>query len=149
MKENHKKTFYLAHPFMSRKEIRDWELNTLNSAHNITTVNPFYHPDSFDKFNERSIANNKYYKQLNYEKLVNTDIGLIQGSDGIVVIIDGKISYGTIQEMVYADMYCKQIYSIITNDQEEHPWLKYHSTKIFKSRKEFEDYITKNKNKFQ
>jgi nucleoside 2-deoxyribosyltransferase len=144
-----KKTFYLAHPFMSRKEIREWELNSLNKIHNINTINPFYHPDSFDKFNERDIADNKYYKRLNYEKLVNTDIDLIQGSDGIVVIIDGKISYGTIQEMVYAALYCKPVYTIITNKQDKHPWLKYHSTKIFKSRKDFEDYITKNKNKFQ
>ena len=139
-----KKTFYLAHPFMSRKEIREWELNSLNKIHNINTINPFYHPDSFDKFNERDIADNKYYKRLNYEKLVNTDIDLIQGSDGIVVIIDGKISYGTIQEMVYAALYCKPVYTIITNKQDEHPWLKYHSTKIFKSQEQFLKWISRN-----
>ena len=138
-----KKTFYLAHPFMSRKEIREWELNSLNKIHNINTINPFYHPDSFDKFNERDIADNKYYKRLNYEKLVNTDIDLIQGSDGIVVIIDGKISYGTIQEMVYAALYCKPVYTIITNKQDEHPWLKYHSTKIFKSQEQFLKWISR------
>ena len=136
-----KKTFYLAHPFMSRKEIRDWELNTLNSKHSISTINPFYHTDSFDKFNEQDIANNKYYKQLNYQKLVDTDVDLIQSSSGVIVIIDGKQSYGTIQEMVYASLYCKPVYTIITNNQEEHPWLKYHSTKIFKSREQFLKWI--------
>ena len=41
------------------------------------------------------------------------------------------ISYGTIMEIVYAKINNKPVYSLITNGHDNHPWLKYHSKKIF------------------
>lgn len=63
---------------------------------------------------------------------------------GLIAILDWNISYGTLQEMVYAKkIFNKIVYSIITNGVEEHPWLKYHSDKIFTSLNGFEEWITK------
>jgi len=121
---------YLAHPFNSREYMRNWEQNT--NFKNIKIINPFYHADSVEVFEDKDVSGNKYYKKLtNHAEIVERDVRLIKESDGIIAVVDGNLSYGTIQEIVYAYLYDKPVYALITNGHEEHPWLKYHAKKIF------------------
>ena len=60
----------------------------------------------------------------------------------MVAIVNGDLSYGTIQEMVYATLSDVPVYAIVTNGHEKHPWLVYHSTQIFTSREEFEEFLS-------
>jgi nucleoside 2-deoxyribosyltransferase len=67
------------------------------------------------------------------DKLVNRDIKLITECDGIIAIVDGSLSYGTIQEMVYAKTLGLKVYSVVSNGHAGHPWLRFHSTKVFRN----------------
>ena len=141
------KTLYLAHPFDSREEIREWELG-FEKRTNINLLNPFYDCERTDIISIDAGRQERY--QVDPTEIVINDISQIsnKGTDGLVAIIDGSLSYGTIQEMVYGNkIYNKPVYSIITNKHEKHPWLNFHSTKVFTSMKEFEDYALKNFNK--
>jgi hypothetical protein len=66
---------------------------------------------------------------------------LIFTSDGIIAIIDGSISYGTLHEMVYAHLYGKKVFAVITNGHIGHPWLRHHSTKAFVDLDGLEDFL--------
>ena len=65
----------------------------------------------------------------------------VKNSDGFIAIIEGNNSIGTFQEMVYAYNWKKPIISIVTNGKQQHPWIKYHSTKIFTNYTDFEKWI--------
>jgi len=132
---------YLAHPFNIRKEIREWELEFENKT-GIKLVNPFYDKKREDVINIDAGRKERYEltsKESN--NIVLKDIGLIIRMDGILAFITGAISYGTIQEMVYAKVLSKPIYSVITNGHDKHPWLRYHSDKIFTDRKDLERFL--------
>ena len=43
--------------------------------------------------------------------------------------------------MVYTKQAGKEVFSVITNGHEKHPWLKYHSDKIFRCLGDFEKWI--------
>ena len=45
-------------------------------------------------------------------------------------------------EIVYARLYNKPVYLVVTNGQEGHPWLTYHATRVFTSREAFEDFLS-------
>jgi len=122
--------FYLAHPFDSRKEIRKWELSVEKSL-GYTICNPFYDITREDVADIDAGKKGRY--DVNFSKLVERDIKSIKVSNKMINIIDGSFSYGTIQEMVYGKLFGKEVLSVVSNGHEEHPWLKYHSNKIFKS----------------
>lgn len=130
---------YLAHPLDSRKEIREWELE-FEKRTGITLVNPFY--DTERKDVERIDAGRvERYEKLIPKEIVERDLKEIDNSNGTVAFVTGALSYGTIMEMFYTKMSNKPLYSIISNGHENHPWLKYCSTEVFKSKEEFEEYI--------
>jgi len=133
-------SLYLGHPFESRKEVRKWEL-MFERRTGIELINPFY--DVKDRTDIKRIDSGEkgMDEDIDEIKIVQNDISKIEKSQGLIIIIDGKKSYGTIQEMVYAFLFNKPVYSLITNGYEEHPWLKYHSTKIFTKRKNLEDFL--------
>jgi len=129
---------YLAHPFDARHRIREWELE-FEARTGIELVNPFY--DAPDRSDVETIdaGRAERYEKLNPHTLVRKDLLLIEQSDGTVAIIDGSVSYGTIMEIVYAyRVFMKKVYLVIMNGHENHPWLIYHSDKIFTSLDDFE-----------
>ena len=134
------KTLYLAHPFDDRFLVREWELD-FETRTGIQLVNPFYDITRKD-VDPIDCGRAQRYELLNPDELVERDVNTIVKQDGLVAIISGALSYGTIQEMVYGKLYHKPVYSIITNGHHQHPWLQYHSTKIFLNREEFEKFVT-------
>lgn len=134
------KKFYLAHPFDTRKWVRKWELK-LEKEFGVVLVNPFYDLVRSD-IEQIDAGRNERYEKLDPIELVNRDLSAIHSADGLVGIIDGSLSYGTIMEIVYAWSYHLPVYSIITNGHHGHPWLMYHSTRVFRSLMEFEGYLT-------
>jgi len=140
-----KMKLYIAHPFDSRYKIKQWQ-ESLN-IENVEFINPFYNQKSVEIFNDVDKTSNDYYKKVkNWKKIVETDIAFIKESDGIVAIIDVSLSYGTIMEIAYAKFYNKKIYLIITNNQEEHIWFKYHADVIFINFNDFTEYIKNESN---
>jgi len=132
---------YLSHPFDSRKYIRKWELE-FEKKTGINLINPFY--DNLSKEEEERINEGRTarYRRNDERELIHRDITNILLSKGIISIVDGNLSYGTIQEMVYAYLNHKLVFSVINNGHHNHPWLRYHSDKIFKSLQELEEGIT-------
>jgi len=132
--------YYLAHPFDSRHDIRKWELE-FEKKTGIILINPFYDVYRQDV---KLVDKGKSHKYAcNPEELVERDLKHIRAAKrGLVAIINEKSSHGTQMEMVYAKrIYKKEVYSIITNGDENHPWLNYHSDKVFTGLLDFEMYI--------
>lgn len=132
--------FYLAHPFGSRLEIRLWQLE-MEKKYNIKMFNAFFDTKSESTWTNTDTNNNAYFDTLNYKTIVNDDLDLIKKTDVMIAIINDVLSYGTIQEIVYAHLYKKKIFIICTNGKDKHPWLRYHATKMFISCDDFEIYI--------
>lgn len=133
------RSLYLAHPFDSRYEIRDWELG-FEERTKINLVNPFFDMNG-EVFGKKDVSGNSYYAKTDFKGVVEKEIREIQNNDGIISIINNDVKYGTIQEMVYAHLYLKPVYSVISNGQHNHPWLVYHSTKIFQHQNSLEEYF--------
>jgi nucleoside 2-deoxyribosyltransferase len=122
----------MAHPFDIRYEMRKWELNVEKEIH-INIFNPFY--DAIERTDVEKIDSGRMarYEKLNCVELVERDVKNIRLSDELLAIVDGSLSYGTIQEMVYAHRMKIPVKTVITNGHEDHPWLKYHSNIIYTS----------------
>lgn len=135
-------SFYLAHPFDSRKEVRKWELE-FEKRTKIILVNPFY--DTLRTDVEKIDAKRETrYEKLNAFELVPRDIGYITTNNGMISIIlggNGGVSFGTPMEMVYAKILNKPCYPLVTNGHENHPWLVYHSTRIFTKKEKLEKFL--------
>jgi nucleoside 2-deoxyribosyltransferase len=131
---------YLAHPFYSREKIRKWELE-LEEKTGIELINPFYDIKREDI--EKVDSGEKTRYDVDPTEIVQRDVAQIAREDvrGTIAIIDGNLSYGTIQEMVYSKMLQKPVYSLITNEHENHAWLKYHSRKIFTDEQSLENFL--------
>ena len=141
---------YLAHPFSSRHRMREWELE-MEKDGNLDIVNPFFDVVREDKdiIDEKSVTlttlatrKDRYgLTDAQCATLVERDISLIENSDALVAIVDGSLSYGTIQEMVYATLCGLPIYAVISNGHIGHPWLRYHSTKTFATLEELTEWL--------
>lgn len=141
---------YLAHNFETRKSIRKWELK-IEGKYNINLDNPFYDNDrndikSLDKLRDSSIEQREFFKLRNtYEmcnKIVDGDLEMIRKSDGILTILKSP-SFGTPMEIFFASRILKIPVYVITNKYANHPWIKKFATKVFSSRKEFENWLLK------
>lgn len=133
------RSLYLAHPFDSRYEIRDWELG-FEERTKINLINPFFDLE-VEVFEKRDVSGASYYAKTDFKGLVKKEIREIYKSDGLIGIVDGKKSYGTLQEMVYACFYLKLVYLVVSNGDHQHPWLVYNSTKIFKNLDNLEEHF--------
>ncbi len=129
--------FYLANPFPSRKEVRAWELST-EEITGIELLNPFYDVERSDVVEIDAGRQAKY--NIDPTEIVTGDLRAILSCDGIVAIINGSLSYGTIMEIVYAHSFGKNVYIICTNGHEKHPWLRYHAREIFTSLDQFVEW---------
>lgn len=140
-----KVTAYLAHPALSRKKIREWELK-IEGKYNLDLINPFYDVGGIEcelmKQYDAGVPYKDVPKPFGYEQyLVHRDINAILKSDFVIAFITGDVSYGTIMEICYATQLKKPVFLIVLNKEEEHPWLKYHSCQRFTSIKEFEIFL--------
>lgn len=138
---------YLAHPFDSRFKIRKWELK-FERRTGIILINPFYDITRKDIVPIDSGRAERYEKLIPKE-LVERDLNNIKKANGLVGLITGDLSYGTIMEIVYNkllnDVKKNEFhpnYLIVTNGHENHPWLRYHSTKLFTNLKDFENWVS-------
>jgi nucleoside 2-deoxyribosyltransferase len=130
--------YYLAHPFDFRKEAREWELG-IEKKLGIEILNPFYDTGRQDAKDIDAGRLARY--KIDPKQIVEGDISWIKRSKGIIAFITGDLSYGTLQEMVYAHSLDKPVYSVITNGHDKHPWLQYHSTKVFKKAGDLETFL--------
>ncbi len=131
---------YLAHPLDDRKWIRQWELNIEAQTH-IDFLNPFYDVERPDIVAIDAGIQKKYQSDPNV--VVNRDLLNIQKSDGLAAFITGTFSVGTIMEIVYAHRDGKTIYLMVSNGHHNHPWLRYHSTKIFQTVDDITKFLLK------
>lgn len=142
--------FYLAHPFDSRYRMRSWELRVEEEL-GIEIMNPFFdspRPDQEIIDNLENTLSALTSREDRYgltdeetKDLVFRDLYLISSCVGLIAIIDGSLSYGTIQEMVYATLYRIPVFALVTNGHSGHPWLRYHSTKIFEDLNQLEYHL--------
>jgi nucleoside 2-deoxyribosyltransferase len=132
--------FYLAHPFDARYKMREWELE-FEKKTGFELLNPFY--DGVDNVGVSSVDTGRQerYESVDADDLVEKDIEHIKNCDGVIAIIDGSLSYGTIQEMVYAKFLGKPVISVVTNNHENHPWIRHHSKIIINNLEEVEQAI--------
>jgi nucleoside 2-deoxyribosyltransferase len=101
-------------------------------------VNPFYDVDRND-VTEIDAGRRKRYEG-DPSKIVVGDLEQISKSKGIVAVVDGSLSYGTIMEIAHAFLMNKPVYIIVTNGHIKHPWLQFHASQLFESYQDFERY---------
>ena len=121
-----KKTIYLAGPFLGceDEEIYGWR-QTIKSK--LSEKYDFLDPA------------NRIGKGMSDEEIVEGDKRDIYLSD-ILLVNHTKPSDGTAMEILFAWDYDVNIITI-TNDHEVSPWIKYHSTNLFKSIDEVISYL--------
>jgi len=134
-----KPNFYLAHPFDTRHDIRKWELE-VEKVTGLKIINPFYDTPRDDVVGIDEGRDGRYEK-LDPLELVPRDVRAIRKADGVIAFVTGDLSYGTIQELVYAYLDAAPVYLVCTNGHEDHPWLVYHATKVFTTREELEEFL--------
>jgi hypothetical protein len=137
-----KGVYYLAHPRVRREEVRKWEKG-FERRTGIELINPFHDHDGADK-ERNDLGKAKYDLIENPWDIVNGDLGAIADPrcDGVVALIDSSDSWGTPMEMRAAHAeYGKRVYSVVTNGDHNHPWLRAHSDNVFRTRDALESYL--------
>ena len=133
-------SLYLAHPFDTRHWMRVWEKG-FEKRTGVVLNNPFYDAPDREDVERIDAGRAERYEQLIASDLVLRDVKFILSNGGIVALIDGSISYGTIMEIVYAHIHNLPVYTVVTNGHENHPWLVYHSAMVFTSLGDFESFV--------
>lgn len=129
---------YLAHPFGTREETRRWE-QRIEEKYEVDLFNPFYDSNRQDIVDIDAGRKERYaMTDEDKQELVQRDLEFIKQQEGVLAIIDGSTSYGTIMEIVYAGLFGKPVFIIVTNGHTNHPWLQVHAVKVYQSFKEFE-----------
>lgn len=139
-------TLYFAHNFLTRKQMRKWELK-IEGKYNINLDNPFYdNPDRaeemviLDSYKDASRKQRDYLSTRSSRDIVEDDLEKIRKSDGIVTVIT-IASIGTPMEIFFASRILRIPVYIVTRKYAKHPWIIEHATKIFETRKNFEQFI--------
>lgn len=135
----YKYDFYLAHPFDSRHRLKEWG-EWAAKEFGITILNPFYDAER-DDILRVDAGRQERYQQSSDVALVERDLHFIQCCSAVIANVTGELSYGTIQEIVYAHLFHRPVYIICTNGHEKHPWLTYHATEIFTSYEAFQTWL--------
>ena len=122
--------YYLAHPWDSREQIRKLELDLEEKlAGRVDFFNPFYDMERKEVQLIDTGQADRYHADP--EMVVTRDLKAIGESNGLLGVINGGFSIGTIMEIVYANVYMKPVILLVTNGHEEHYWLRYHAEQIF------------------
>lgn len=122
---------YLAHPFDSRDYVREMELQ-LEAQCGVNIVNPFY---DLTRDDIEAIDSGRQSRcEANYVQIVERDLTAIACSDGVIAVVDGALSYGTIMEIfAAANVYGLPVILYCTNGHHDHPWLRYHAERVVQS----------------
>ncbi len=126
---------YLAHPFDSRRDMR-LEQEIFEKATGIKLINPFYdiHREDIIAIDEGRAERSAVCDPV---EIVERDVEAIMNSDGILAIINGKQSVGTMMEIVYSCVvFNLPTYIVCSDGQHLHPWLQYHGCGVFESMEE-------------
>lgn len=137
------KTFYLAHPTVTKNEVREWELS-VEKKYNINLLNPFF--DNYTKDATKLVEGKIYVQNPDYRFIVEEDLKAIDRCDGILAILTEN-SMGTAMELFYNSVHLSKPTYIIIEDSKliQHPWMKYvASYPPFKSREEFSKKVLEN-----
>ena len=140
-------TFYLSHPFVSRKHVREWELGFEARHPGIALINPFYDVDGEGRKDVQARDEGReFVHTAGYQwRLCRRDLIAIGFSRGILGIVDENTdrSIGTHMEFVYGRMLsCNPKLLICTNSSmNEHPWLMTHFHGIYDSFEKFEEDV--------
>ncbi len=118
---------YLAHPILSRDEVRKAE-HKFEEETGIELVNPFY--DNIERGSDiteiDSGERKPYSHKLDYRAIVESDTAAILDCDGMVAVLTGKPSIGTFMEIMIAKQFNKQVFIVAWYKPFlTHPWLKY------------------------
>lgn len=131
---------YLAHPVLTRENVAIWEHN-FELRTGIDLVNPFQGVGC-ETDHDLQVSEDGDYSHASSDEIVMRCLNSIRSCDFMVAFVTGVRSYGTIMEICYACSMGKPVFIICENGHENHPWLVYHSTKIFTNTKDFQIYIT-------
>jgi len=143
--------FYLAHSVELIDSIRRWELK-VQGAYYVDMVNPFK-SNTFENISElRRLKTRKkilkYMQTLDLNichKIVTHDLGILRKCDGIVAVFN-QPSVGTAQEIFAAYFLYQLPVYVIAGEYSQHPWIYWicvtSGGQAFKTRKDFEDYLT-------
>ena len=139
---------YLAHPFDTRFDMRQWELRMESNLDGLELINPFYDIDRADVLAIDEGRMERY--AADPAAIVTRDIQALRLADGFCGYVNGALTYGTIMEIAYAWLWHGikdkehvdyPVELIVTNGHQDHPWLRFHSTAIFTSLEEYEGYL--------
>lgn len=140
------KILYLAHNFLTRKNIRKWELK-MEKKYNINLDNPFYdNPDRaeemkiLDSYTDCSREQRNYLSTRSSKNIVEDDLEKIRKSDGLVAVMN-DVRVGTPMEVFFAARVLRIPVYIITISYRYHPWVAEYATQIFSTLGEFEQFV--------
>lgn len=141
------KKLYLAHPFPTRKRMRQWELRTEHRT-GVELLNPFYDghgEEVMKKIDSGQMTHHDYSKFLTPKMIVEQDLKAIKSCEGVVAYVDGSASIGTFMEIWLASQQYKlPVYIIIESRYgKEHPWLVYCATQTFDTLTSFTRWLGK------
>ena len=139
-------TLYLAHNFLTRKNMRKWELG-IEGKYNINLDNPFYDNPAraeemkiLDSYKDASRQQRDYLSSRSSSSIVEDDLEKIRKSDGIVTVISNA-SIGTPMEVFFAARILRIPVYVVTKKYASHPWIVEHAAKIFADRKTLEQFL--------
>ena len=75
------------------------------------------------------------------QTIVERDLALIRKSDGVVAFVTGSI--GTSMEVIMAFRVFGLPVYVISDKYYMHAWIQVNSTKVFKDKEQFEEFICK------
>jgi len=141
---------YLAHPKATMHKMRKW-VGEFKEKCGIDIINPFdLQSDIIEQIEAKIVeietGDNTDYTTLTLDearKIVLRDLRLIDKCTGIIAIVDGSYSIGTIMEIFYASSQNKPVYIMTTDGSESHPWVRYCATEIYTSLEELEGGLIK------
>lgn len=138
---------YLAHQLGNRKDVREWETE-FEKKTGINLINPFYDCpnrkdiellDTLDKEEIKEYLVTRNIKDC--QTIVDRDLELIRKSDGVVAFVTGSI--GTSMEVIMAFRVFDLPVYVISDKYYMHAWIQVNSTKVFKTKEDFEEFICK------
>lgn len=145
------KKYYLAHSFILRNIVRQWQL-VIEKEYDMILINPFYRNkwemEQIKKMeslpDEQQDKGLPEWSILDCLRIVEEDLNLIRQSDGLVSFFD-RPTIGTCQE-IFAAAYLYRIpVYVITGKYDKHPWIRalvsLSNGKIFKTMKEFREWL--------
>ena len=145
-------TFYLAHPRLDMREVRDWQLH-MEDSYSIKFENPFYRNNTETEIIKKIDMQKGYnYTMADSNKVTEGDLHLIKkrDTDGLVAIVTEAPTLGTPMEIFFNNyLWCKPTFiiapeSVQTNKGNwhpigNHPWIQRYADKIFAGKQEFEE----------